>query len=150
MSRETVVDGGSSGFRQSISIGPHQLVADEPKDAGGDDAGPNPYELLLAALGACTNMTLRMYADRKGWQLREIRVALTHSRNYAHDCAECDKRATMVDRIERQITLVGELSGEQRERLLEIADRCPVHRTLTSKIQIQTRLADQSFQSSRQ
>ena len=142
MLRKTVVDGGPSGFRQSISIGPHQLVADEPKDTGGNDAGPTPYELLLSALGACTNMTLRMYADRKGWQLKEVRVVLTHSRNYAHDCAECDTKETMVDRIEREITLMGELSGEQRERLLEIADRCPVHRTLTSKIQIQTRLIE--------
>ena len=140
MSRETVVVGGRSGFLQNISIGPHQVVADEPKDAGGNDAGPNPYELLLAALGTCTSMTLRMYADRKGWKLEEVRVALTHARSYARDCAECDEKPTMIDRIERQITLTGELSGAQRERLLEIADRCPVHRTLTSKIQIQTRL----------
>ena len=95
-------------------------------------------------------MTLRMYADRKGWQLKEIRVVLTHSRDYARDCAECDAKVTMVDRIERQITLVGELSGEQRERLLEIANLCPVYRTLTSKIQIHTRLADSSLQSTHQ
>ena len=127
-----------SGGRRSFWIPPkhfdrpHQLLADEPKDTGGNDAGPTPYELLLSALGACTSMTLRMYADRKGWQLKEVRVVLTHSRDYARDCAECDTKATMVDRIERQITLVGELSGEQRQRLLEIADRCPVHKTLTS------------------
>jgi putative redox protein len=144
MSRETVVKGGPSGFLQRISIGPHQLLADEPKDARGNDAGPNPYELLLASLGACTSMTLRMYADRKGWQLEEVRVVLTHSRSYGRDCAECEKKAAMIDRVERQIALVGELSGEQRERLLEIADRCPVHRTLSSRIQIETRLADPS------
>jgi len=147
--RETVVEGGPSGFRQRISIGPHQLVADEPKDVGGGGAGPTPYELLLSALGACTNMTLRMYADRKGWPLKEIRVVLTHSRDYARDCAECDAQATMVDRIDREITLLGELSEEQQERLLEIADRCPVHRTLTSIVQIHTRLVDASLQPSR-
>ena len=149
MPRETVVEGGLSGFRQRISIGPHQLVADEPKDVGGNDAGPTPYELLLSALGACTNMTLRMYANRKGWPLREVRVVLTHSRDYARDCAECDTKPTMVERIDRQIMLLGELSEEQRERLLELADRCPVHRTLTSIVQIQTRLVESPLQSSR-
>ena len=144
MSRNIVVSGGTFGVRQTISIGPHQLLADEPKQSGGGDAGPNPYELLLAALGACTNMTLRMYADRKGWPLEQVRVVLTHSRSYAEDCAECDKTTTMIDRIERQITLTGELSEEQRQRLLQIANRCPVHTTLTSKIEIHTRFADKS------
>jgi len=142
MSRNIVVSGGTFGLRQTISIGPHQLLADEPKQSGGGDAGPNPYELLLAALGACTNMTLRMYADRKGWPLEQVRVVLTHSRSYAEDCAECDKTTTMIDRIDREVTLTGELSEEQRQRLLQIANRCPVHMTLTSKIEIHTRLAN--------
>jgi putative redox protein len=143
MSREVVVQGGATGFLQRIDIGPHSFVADEPASAGGNDAGPNPYELLLAALGACTSMTLRMYAHRKGWPLESVRVVLTHSRNYAQDCAECEKKTTTLDRIERTISLGGDLSREQRDRLLQIADRCPVHSTLLSTIQISTRLADE-------
>jgi len=127
---------------QIVASGPHQFLADEPKQAGGNDAGPDPYELLLAALGACTNMTLRLYADRKGWPLSEVRTLLKHSKNYAKDCAECDRKTSMLDRIERRITLIGELSAEQRQKLLAIADRCPVHRTLTSKIEIHTGLAE--------
>src|SRR5438105_3646358 len=139
MSRSVMVFGGP-GLRQEIAIGPHHLVADEPKTAGSNDDGPNPYELLLAALGACTSMTLRLYADRKLWPLQAVHVELTHAKSYATDCAECDTRPAMLDRIRRHITLVGELSDEQRQRLLEIADLCPVHRTLTSKIEIETDL----------
>ena len=137
MSR-TVVVKGFSGLRQDVSIGPHQFLADEGKDVGSDDEGPDPYEYLLAALGTCTNMTLRMYADRKRWPLREVRTALSHAKSYAADCEHCEQHGTMVDRIERQITLFGELSQEQRNRLLQIADLCPVHRTLASKIVIHT------------
>ena len=90
MSRAVIVIGGHSGLRQAISVGPHHLIADEPKTSGGSDAGPDPYELLLSALGSCTNMTLQMYADRKKWPLKEIRVALTHSKNYAKDCVNCE------------------------------------------------------------
>ena len=140
MSRRITVRGGSSGLLQVVSIGPHQFLADEAKEAGGNDNGPNPYELLLAALGTCTSMTLRLYAYRMGWPLKEVQVVLSHSRSYAVDCAECERPDAMVDRIERRITLIGELLEEQRQRLLTIANRCPVHRTLTSKIEIQTDL----------
>jgi putative redox protein len=145
MSRAVTVIGGPSVLRQAISVGPHHLTADEPKTSGGSDAGPDPYELLLSALGSCTNMTLRMYADRKKWPLKEIRVAVIHSKNYAKDCVNCEQPAAMLDRIERRITLIGELSAEQRQRLLEIANLCPVHKSLTSGIDIQTELVNPSL-----
>ena len=132
MSRAVTVIGGPSGLRQTISVGLHHLLADEPKISGGSDAGPDPYELLLSALGSCTNMTLQMYADRKKWPLKEARVTLTHSKNYANDCVNCEQPAAMLGRIERRITLIGELSREQRQRLLEIANLCPVHRSIES------------------
>ena len=138
MSRNVVVKGGPSGFRQVILVGPHQLLADEASAAGGNDEGPDPYEFLLAALGTCTNMTLRVYADRKGWPLQDVHTVLSHVKSYVAGCADCEKPIAMVDRIERRITLSGDLSAEQRERLLEIANRCPVHRTLTAKIEILT------------
>lgn len=144
MSRAVTVSGGPAGLRQTVSVGPHQLFSDEPKVAGGDDQGPDPYELLLAALGSCTSMTLRIYAERKGWPLLGVRVVLKHSKSHANDCADCDRPTAMLDRIERQITLIGELTQKQRQRLLEVASLCPVHRTLTSKIEIQTKLADPS------
>ena len=116
MSRAVTVIGGPSSLRQVISVGRHQLFADEPKASGGHDEGPDPYELLLSALGSCTNMTLRMYADRKGWPLKEIKeiqVVLTHSKNYAQDCGgNCEEPGAMLDRIVRRITLIGELSPE--------------------------------------
>jgi putative redox protein len=135
-----IVTGGATGFVQEIQAGRHRLAADEPAEAGGTDAGPSPYDLLLAALGACTSMTLSMYARRKQWPLERVAVRLTHSRIHAEDCAECETREGMLDRIEREITLGGPLSAEQRARLLEIANRCPVHRTLVSEIDIRTRL----------
>jgi putative redox protein len=144
MSRAVAVIGGPSGLRQAISAGPHHLLADEPKISGGSDDGPDPYELLLSALGSCTNMTLRMYADRKKWPLKEIRVALTNSKNYANDCVNCEQPAAMLDRIERRITLIGELPLEQRQRLLEIANLCPVHKSLPSRIDIQAELVNLS------
>ena len=144
MSRAVTVIGGPSGLRQTISVGLHHLLADEPKTSGGSDAGPDPYELLLSALGSCTNMTLQMYADRKKWPLKEVRVTLTHSKNYANDCVNCEQPAAMLDQIGRRITLIGELSREQRQRLLEIANLCPVHRSLTSRIDIQTELVNSS------
>ena len=145
MSRAVTVIGGPSALRQAISVGPHHMIADEPKTSGGSDAGPDPYELLLSALGSCTNMTLRMYADRKKWPLKEIRVALTHLKNYANDCVNCDQPTAMLDRIERRIMLIGELTVEQRQRLLEIANLCPVHKSLTSRIDIQTELVNSSL-----
>ena len=136
-----VVRGNAGGLAQEVETGRHRLVADEPVGAGGADTGPSPYELLVAALGACTSMTVSMYARRKQWPLEAVTVRLAHSRVHAQDCAECETKEGMLDRIEREISLTGPLSGEQRARLLEIANRCPVHRTLVSEIDIRTRLA---------
>jgi putative redox protein len=132
-----VTAAGSGTYRQQITAGHHQLVADEPRPIG-DDAGPNPYDLLLAALGSCTSMTLRMYADRKGWPLEQVRVTLRHSRIHAKDCAECETSIGFVDQIDRDIELTGDLDDTQRERLRYMADRCPVHQTLTSEVHITT------------
>ena len=125
-------------FQQEIIAGAHRLIADEPANVGGLDSGPGPYDLLLAALGACTSMTLRLYADRKQLPLTRTQVRLRHSRIYATDCTECETKEGMLDRIERIITLEGDLDAEQRARLMEIADKCPVHRTLKSEIDIRT------------
>ena len=129
---------GHGKFQQEIVSGRHHLIADEPEDVGGLGSGPGPYDLLLAALGACTSMTLRLYAERKQIPLTRTIVRLRHSRIYATDCAECETKEGMLDRIERFITLEGDLNAEQRAWLLEIADKCPVHRTLTSEIDIRT------------
>jgi len=128
-------------YAQVIVAGPHLLRADEPPDTG-DDTGPSPYDLLLAGLGACTSMTVRMYADRKQIPLERASVRLRHDRIHAEDCADCETTAGMVDRIERVLEVEGDLTDEQRERLLSIAERCPVHRTLTGEVRIETRLAD--------
>ena len=133
------VRGSATGFAQEILAGPHRMTADEPKSAGGTDTGPSPYELLLAALGACTSMTLGMYARRKGWPIEEVTVNLRHSKVHASDCADCESKEALLDRIELDIHVVGDLTAEQRTKLLEIANKCPVHRTLTSKIEIETR-----------
>jgi uncharacterized OsmC-like protein len=140
VSREVVVKSGLFRYSQKIFVGSHVLHADEQGDSGGTDFGPNPYELLLAALGACTSMTVRIYAERKQWPLKSVEVRLAHATIYAQECATCDTKEGMLDRIEREITLFGDLSDEQRHRLLEIAERCPVHRTLVSEVQICTRL----------
>jgi uncharacterized OsmC-like protein len=125
-------------FTQEVIAGRHHLTADEPVNVGGLDSGPGPYDLLLAALGACTSMTLRLYADRKKLPLTRTEVRLRHSRIYATDCAECETKEGMLDRIERVITLEGDLDAQARKQLLEIADKCPVHRTLVSEIDIRT------------
>jgi uncharacterized OsmC-like protein len=138
--RTVTVRGSASGLAQQISVGPHRLTADEPASVGGTDTGPNPYDLLLAALGACTSMTLALYARRKQWPLEGVTVRLRHSRVHAADCEACETREGLLDRIDRDVELIGPLSEEQRGRLLEIANKCPVHRTLTSEIDIQTRL----------
>ena len=135
-----IVRGDATGLAQEIETGRHRLVADEPVEAGGTDTGPSPYELLLAALGACTSMTLSMYARRKQWALERVTVRLRHDKIHAKDCAECETKEGMLDRIEREISLTGPLDAEQRERLLAIANRCPVHRTLVSEVDIRTRL----------
>jgi len=131
-----------SKFNQTITVGPHRLVADEPISAGGQDAGPGPYDFLLAGLGACTSMTMRLYADRKSLPLDRVTVTLKHSKIYAKDCAECETRDGMLDQIERDIAIDGALDAEQRKKLMEIADKCPVHRTLTSEIRIVTKAVD--------
>jgi len=138
--KTVVVRGRAGGLRQEIEAGGHHLVSDEPLDLGGTDAGPTPYDLLVAALGSCTAITLQMYARHKGWPLLGVEVRLTHGKIHARDCAECETKEGRIDRIEREIVLQGALDEAQRARLLEIADRCPVHRTLTSEIQISTRL----------
>jgi putative redox protein len=137
--RGVVVRGSASGFAQEIHAGRHRIVADEPVSAGGKDTGLSPYDLLLAALGACTSMTVGMYARRKTWPLEEVTVHLRHSKIHATDCAECETKDGMLDRIERDIHFAGPLTEEQRSKLLEIANKCPVHRTLTSEIDIVTR-----------
>ena len=136
----TVTEAGSGTYTQQINAGHHRIVADEPRPIG-DDAGPTPYDLLLAALGACTSMTVRMYADRKGWPLRRVRVTLRHSRIHAEDCADCETTKGWIDHIDRDIELAGDLDDTQRQRLLHIAERCPVHQTLTSQVQIATSLS---------
>jgi putative redox protein len=132
----------NSKFQQMVTVGPHQILADEPVAAGGEDSGPGPYDFVLAGLGACTSMTMRLYADRKSLPLERTTVTLTHSKIHAEDCAECETREGMLDQIERVIAMEGPLDAEQRERLMEIADKCPVHRTLTSEIHIVTKAAD--------
>ncbi|MEA2881732.1 MAG: hypothetical protein QOH32_988 [Bradyrhizobium sp.] len=132
----------NSKFQQMVSIGPHRLLADEPVAAGGQDTGPGPYDFLLAGLGACTSMTMRLYADRKALPLDRVTVTLNHSRIHAEDCAECETRTGMLDQIDRTIAMEGALDAEHRQKLMEIADKCPVHRTLTSEIRIVTHAAD--------
>jgi uncharacterized OsmC-like protein len=125
-------------FQQEVILGDHRLLADEPVKDGGLNTGPGPYDLLLAALGACTSMTVRLYADLKQIPLVRTQVRLHHEKIYAQDCAECETKEGKIDRIDRAITFEGDLTAEQRKRLLEIADKCPVHRTLTSEIDIRT------------
>jgi putative redox protein len=129
---------GEGRFQQEVTVGTHRFLADEPLEVGGLDSGPGPYDLLLAGLGACTAMTLRLYAERKALPLERVTVRLNHSRIHAADCEDCETKEGMLDRIDRAITLRGALDAEQRRRLLEIADKCPVHRTLTSEIDIRT------------
>jgi putative redox protein len=137
----TVSETHDGKFAQTISAGPHRVRADEPASVGGDDSGFTPYDLLLAALGACTSMTLRMYAEQKKWPLENISVRLRHEKIHAQDCAECETREGKIDRIEREIEITGALDDAQRARLMEIADKCPVHRTLHSEVSIKTRMA---------
>jgi putative redox protein len=132
----------ASKFQQTVSIGPHRMLADEPIAAGGEDSGPGPYDFVLAGLGACTSMTMRLYADRKSLPLERTTVTLKHSKIHAQDCAECETKDGMLDQIDRVIGMEGNLDAEQRKKLMEIADKCPVHRTLTSEIRIVTRAAD--------
>jgi len=139
VSRRVCVDTKQPPYVEEVLVGGHRLLADEPSEAGGTDAGPGPYELLLAALGTCTCITVRMYAQRKQWPLEAVRVTLTHAKVHAEDCVACETEVRSIDQIEMEISLVGDLSGEQRQRLLAIAGKCPVHRTLTSQVRINAR-----------
>ena len=132
------VHGDASGFAQRIVVGPHELLSDEPVEAGGTATGPGPYDLLLAALGSCTSMTISLYARRKKWPLKNIVVELSHSKLHASDCENCVTKERFLDRIDTKIHLEGNLTAEQHCRLLEIASRCPVHRTLASEVIIRT------------
>jgi uncharacterized OsmC-like protein len=136
-----VVHGSARSFKQEIVVGKHNLVADEPISVGGSDEGPGPYDYLLAALGTCTAMTVGLYARRRQFPLTNITVSLWHSRIYAEDCEECETKEGKLDRIELQLEFTGSLTTEQRAKLMEIAGKCPVHRTLTSEINIRIRSA---------
>jgi putative redox protein len=133
-----VTESDARPYSQRITAGGHQLVADEPAAIGGADSGPTPYDLVLAGLGACTAITVRMYADRKGWPLRQTTVRLRHRRIHATDCASCETRTGQLDQIDRELQFEGDLTEEQRARLLDIAERCPVHRTLHSEALVST------------
>jgi putative redox protein len=136
----TVEEAGPGQFAEIVRAGRHVLSADEPFSAGGTDSGPNPYEYLLGALGTCTTMTLRMYIKRKNWPVGRIVVRLEHDHIYAQDCADCEQKDAKLNQIKRVIRFEGDLDDERRQRLLEIANKCPVHQTLTSKIEIATSL----------
>jgi putative redox protein len=133
-------------YTVEIAVGPHRLTGDEPRGVGGTDLGPRPHEFLLGALGACTAMTLRMYADRKKIPLADVRVRLTHGKIKASDCPDCVSKEGEVEEITREITLIGDLDDPTRTRLLEIANKCPVHRTLTGEIKIRSSLTQAAAQ----
>jgi putative redox protein len=135
-----VVERGDGKFTQMMLDGEHVLLADEPREAGGDDRGPSPYRLLLMALGSCTSMTVRLYAARKGWPLERTTVRLRHFRDYMADCKDCEDKDAKMERIERVIEFAGNLDDAQRAKLMEIAEKCPVHRTLESRVKIDSRL----------
>jgi putative redox protein len=139
-SRTVTVRGKGNTLAQEIEVGRHRLAADEPASLGGTDTGPNPYDLLLAALGSCKSITVTMYARRKRWPLDSVTVLLRHEKIHAEDCESCESKDVLLDRIECQLEFSGQLTADQRGRLLEIANRCPVHRTLTSEIVIESRL----------
>ena len=134
-----IVHGTAAGFAQEIEIGSHELFADEPVSYGGTDTGASPYDLILAALGSCTSMTIGLYARKRSWPLEKITVSLTHSKIHAKDCDDCETKDGRIDRIEMEIHLEGALSEEQRAKLMEIAGKCPIHQTLTHEINIRTR-----------
>lgn len=138
--KQAVARIGSTGFTTEVRAGRHTFLADEPTSVGGDDLGPTPYDLLVSGLGACTIMTMRMYADRKKWSIKEIRVHLQHDHIYAEDSEASDQQPRKIDRIERLIEIEGDLDDAQRAKLLEIADKCPVHRTLHNELRIDTSL----------
>ena len=139
-----VVRGGAKNFQQEVVVGKHTFVADEPVSAGGGDAGPDPYDYLLTALGVCTSMTIGLYARRNRFPLENITVSLSHSRIYAADCEDCETKQGLLDRIDVEVELTGSLTPEQHAKLMQVAAKCPVHRTLTSEISIKLRAAEKS------
>ncbi len=141
---DVVVHGDAASFKQEVVSGRHRVLADEPESAGGSDAGPDPYDYLLISLGVCTSMTVGLYARRKNLPLQTIKVSLWHSRIHAKDCEECETKEGMLDRIDVEVELTGQLSAEQHTKLMDIAAKCPVHRTLTSEINIRLRTAEKS------
>jgi putative redox protein len=148
MTKAVFINGGRVNYVQNVSASHHLFQSDEPVEAGGLDLGPDPYDLLLAALGSCIGITLRMYAERKGWPLGDVRTRLTYARVHAEDCSTCDGEPKLIDTIEVELSLVGDLSDDQRRRFMEIAEKCPVHRTLTSPIRIRTRPAPRTADAS--
>ncbi len=132
----TVIVKSLDNLQQQVIVSGHSFVSDEPTDLGGDGLGPNPYDLLLSALGTCTSMTLHMYARRKGWPLQQVEVWLTHDRVHGEDCEGSEEAGGYLDQITREFVLVGDLSDEQRDRLLEIARKCPVHKTLHNELRV--------------
>ena len=134
-----VAENGKGRYQQAITAGQHQLIADEPASMGGADAGPAPFDFIMSGLGACTSMTLRQYAKRHGLSVDDIEVSLSHTRDHAEDCAASAARPVKIDRIVQRIDIHGHLSALERERLLEVAERCPVHRTLDANPRIETR-----------
>lgn len=141
MQREVTVVSGAAKYLQDIRAGDHQLQADEPLSIGGRDAAPNPYELLLGALGACTAITVQMFADRRRWPLEKVRVQLAHAKSHAQDCVDCEAAGARLDRVEIAIELQGNLTEEQRRKLMDVAEHCPLHRTLAAGLQMHTREA---------
>lgn len=147
--RIVTVHGSATGFAQEISVGRHRLTGDEPTSVGGTDTGPDPYDLLLAALGSCTSMTVAVYARRKGWPLEAVTVRLQHSKIHAADCEQCETKEGLLDHIDCDVEIFGVLDEDQRARLLDIVNKCPIHRTLTKEITIQSRLTRRDSGSAR-
>ena len=137
---KVVVKTEKDSYTTEIKAGNHHFLADEPEDAGGNDLGPTPYDLLSSSLGACTSMTLHMYAKRKGWDLQEVKVHVEHNKDHAQDCATCEKSSAKIDHFIRKIEMIGDLDDNQKQRLMEITDKCPVHRTLHSDVKVITKL----------
>ncbi|WP_300436362.1 bifunctional alpha/beta hydrolase/OsmC family protein [Christiangramia sp.] len=139
---EVMANLGETGFTTQIIAGNHHFIADEPKKMGGSDLGPNPYELVSSGLAACTSMTIQMYARRKKWTVENVETHVSYSKKHATDCADCENKKAKIDNFEREISIKGDLDKKQLKRLMEIADKCPVHKTLSAQAQITSKLTD--------